>query len=275
MTTTPTLSCASIDNLRSSLSIQGASDETIRAYRSDLTLLLKWLEMNPSQELSLEARVALYLTTHRKIWAARTTLRKLTAIRCWAKNEGAPEVFLKDFRTPTPNKQEPHPLPEGIDGVKRMLAVARTPDKRALVALCGLCGLRISEACAVMPEHIDVHKMEMKVVGKGQKTRYVPISASAWEWIRPAMLDALQEGTSVVRVQQRSARASITSMARKAKLRRRVASHDLRATFATTVLDATKDLLAVQQLLGHADPNTTQIYTSVSEARKRDAVEAV
>lgn len=271
------LSCGSIDQLLNFLSLHGASEETIRAYRSDLTGLLTWLESSPQHPTTMqemETACASYLTLHRKTWAAKTTCRKCTVMRSWAKANGAQE-FLKDYRLPTPEQQKPHPIPEGMPGVDAMLAVARTPQKKALVTLCARVGLRVSEACAVVPADFDVPAMKLKVVGKGAKTRTVPLSKRAWEDLQVAFMQAVGNRSTLVVCQQRSARASITSMGRRAKLGRRVASHDLRSTFATAALEATKDLSAVQDLMGHADPATTRIYTSVSEERMREAVEAL
>jgi len=275
---TTTLCSGSIGQYLDSLCAMGMSPHTVRAYSSDLRAMASWLDLHPDAQATTETRIATYLTTHRSSWSANTTNRKLTAVRSWARFQGEP-TFLENYRAPKAADQEPHPIREGIPGIDRMLEIPVTPSKKALVALCGLCGLRVSEACAVRPEDIDIDRLLLRVRGKGDKTRYVPISRKAWMHIMPAVLDASIAGavgrSTLVGTGERSARASITSIARRAKLRRRVASHDLRATFATAALDATKDLLAVQQLLGHADPATTQIYTSVSEARRRDAVEAL
>lgn len=274
-----TLSCASIDLFLNSLSVQGGSEHTTKAYRSDLKGFLAWWEAHhPYQKTmlgTLEENAARYLTANRKKWAPRTVLRKVTALRSYAKWAGEPATFLENYRLPTPEKAEPHPVVEGIPGVELMLEVARTPQKQALVALCGLMGLRVSEACDVVPVWLDVPTMTLKVIGKGSKTRHVPISAKAWRYLEVAYAQAVQNGSSLVGIQERGARASISSLARRAKLSRHVASHDLRATFATRALEATMDIRAVQELLGHASVETTQIYTSTSDARKRGAVEAI
>lgn len=194
-----------LDAFLAKLTMAGASPETIRAYRSDLRGFILWMDATPSPD-PIEMRAAKYLTTNRSSWAAATTLRKLTAIRSWAKWAGDPD-FLTDYRAPTPAINEPHPVAEGMRGVDAMLEVASTPRKRALVALCGLLGLRVSEACAVMPNDIDIAQMSLKVTGKGDKVRYVPISQRAWTHLHPAMLAAAIDGGTLVGTKSRSARA--------------------------------------------------------------------
>ena len=115
--------------------------------------------------------------------------------------------------------------------------------------------------------------MTLRVRGKGDKTRHVPISGAAWESIEKARKLAIDNGTTLVDRTERGARAAITRHAKNAGLSRHVSSHDMRATLATAAYESTHDLRAVQELLGHADAKTTQVYTGVSMAAKRAAVE--
>jgi site-specific recombinase XerD len=270
------------------LATRGASENTIRAYRTDLRQFAEWAgqELNPV-EVS-ETLAATYLTTHRGEWSATTTNRKLIALRSWAKWAGEP-TFLHDYMAPTPAAPQPHPLPEGIPGVMRMIGVvtmpkyprdrmksaARCHQRRALVALCGLCGLRVDEAVRTTAADIDVARSELKVRGKGDKTRVVPLSTKAWDAIRPAYNLAKLRGSTLTEVENRQARRIITYLGHKAGLSRDVSSHDLRATFATAAYEASKDIRAVQELLGHSSVETTQVYTGISKETRRAVVEAV
>lgn len=142
-----------------------------------------------------------------------------------------------------------------------MITACNNERHAALIALCGLVGLRISEALAVRPSHFDLHKMQLVVLGKGDKERIVPISPEAWEVLQYPTTRAFCNGNAlVVGMQDRAARAMVTRVAKAAKLQRRVSSHDLRATFATEVYNKTLDQRLVQILLGHASSATTEIY---------------
>jgi integrase/recombinase XerC len=258
-----------IDQFLANLTINGASHETIRAYRADLMGAL--LEVgSPTTWADTEHQLATYLTDHRAALAPKTTARRLTTFRSYARCHGQRD-FLANYRAPKAATAEPHPIPEGIDGVLRMIQSSRNPRHRALCALTGLMGLRISEAIAVHRDDFDIAEMVLTVRGKGDKTRIVPVSDKAWRYIKTAHAKA-GDG-SIVKLGNRGARYAISRHARNAGLSRHVASHDMRATLATAAYDKTRDLRAVQELLGHADPRTTQVYTRVSMTARRTAIE--
>lgn len=155
-----------------------------------------------------------------------------------------------------------------------MIRVATTHEQRAMCVLTGLCGLRISEAMDCELSWLDLHEMTLRVRGKGDKTRYVPVSKIAWSILSGRHAEVLLSGgTRYITCEERNARDTITRLAKRASLSRRVASHDLRATFATAVYDRTKDPRVVQELLGHASLTTTQIYIGVTMKAMREAVE--
>jgi site-specific recombinase XerD len=224
---------------------------------------------------TFEDQAMKWLNATRKEAAPKTTGRRLTSLRAFAKWAGW-EAVLTDYSTPTPAKPVPHPLPEGIDGVRRMLVIAKYDNERALVALCGLCGLRVSEALSVIPHDFDLESMTLTIRGKGDKTRIVPVSREAWNILAPAVTRAYcgqKDGGSVVDMYDRQARRCVTRLGRKAKLKRHISSHDLRATFATAVYDKTMDIRLVQDLLGHSSVETTQVYTGVGMDKMKKGVE--
>lgn len=269
-----TLTQGSIDQYLNWLSANGGSPRTEKAYRTDLEMLLAHLAANHpnlATDDELELAVAGYLTDLRTRLAPTTIHRKLAAFRSWGKRSGRP-AFLAGYRAPTPPAPEPHPLPEGIDGVLRMISCAGTPQHAAVVALCGLAGLRVSEACAVRPEDLDMADRILLVHGKGAKLRRVPLSDAAANAILPTLL-AATPGEPIVGFGERRAREVITELGVSAKLSRRVASHDLRATFATAAYNKSLNLRAVQTLLGHANSKQTEVYTGVSVAQMRDAAD--
>lgn len=155
-----------------------------------------------------------------------------------------------------------------------MLERTRNAEQRALVGLCGYAGLRVSEALATTTEWFDLKTMLITVRGKGDKERIVPLSNKAWSAVSTAMVDALgRSDKRLIRYQDRSARKCITTLGEKAGLSRSISSHDLRATFATEVYNKTKDQRVVQELLGHANGSTTEVYIGVTHNAMKLAVE--
>jgi len=264
----------SIERHRSWLTGRGASVHTVRCYASDLRLFLAW--MAPATEVPMvefETCAQAWLNLHRRVWGAKTTQRRRTALRSFAGFAGMPEVLL-DYRAPSAARPVPHPMPEGAEGVIRMVEAAHGAQHRALVALCGLCGLRVHEAIAVRVADVDTRDMTLVVRGKGDRRRVVPISATAWRYIGDAVAEAvLAHRAHLVPLADRTARDVITRLAKRAGLARHVSSHDLRATFGTAAYAKSKNLRAVQDLLGHATSRTTEIYTGVAERDMRDAAD--
>ncbi len=155
-----------------------------------------------------------------------------------------------------------------------MISVSKTHQQRALVAFCGLAGLRIGEALDMAVPAIYIDEMVLEVRGKGDRSRIIPMSEGTWDNICPAYIDAISVNPSskLIHYQDRSARLAITNMGVRAGLSRKISSHDLRATFATAVYDHTKDLRVAQELLGHANSSTTEIYTGVSLEAMREGM---
>lgn len=220
---------------------------------------------------NLEGDTAVYLNTGRRNWSAKTTCRKLTTFRSFGQWLGFP-TFLATYKPPTPAKPQPHPIPEGIAGVVAMIDRTRNPLHKALLALNGLMGLRIDEVVNITTDCFDVENMTLKVRGKGDKTRVIPISDLAWKYIEPRFEYCGENSNlKLVPYTNSGARKAVTRHGRNASLSTRVRSHDLRATFLTAAYTKTKDLRAVQELAGHADPKTTMTYTGVSMAAMREA----
>lgn len=157
-----------------------------------------------------------------------------------------------------------------------MIEVASKDSHRALIALCGLMGCRVAEALAMRPSNFDLERMQATIRGKGGRVRVVPISSYAWEVLQTPTARAFCSGDlEIVGLKDRFARRVITQLAEKANLKRHVASHDLRATFATSVYDKTLDQRLVQELLGHASGSTTEIYIGRSNDQLRKGVELI
>jgi len=269
-----TLSVEAIDQYRQWCIARGRSANTVKAYSSDLKEFLKaagedgLIQRDEYEELAMS-----WLNLTRNIVSPKTTARRLTTLKGFAKWMGLSDP-LSDYIAPVPSRTIPHPIPEGPEGVTRMCEQAKNNEQEALVALIGFVGCRVGEALSVTTSSIDTENMMLTIRGKGDKTRVVPISENAWRHIAPAFVVAhRKEDHRLVSYRDRFARQVITNLAARANLKRRVSSHDLRATFATAAFDKTGNIRVVQELLGHANSATTEIYTGVADAQLREAVD--
>jgi integrase/recombinase XerD len=145
---------------------------------------------------------------------------------------------------------------------------------RAILELLYACGLRVSELCTLRIKDIIVEAEIIRVFGKGSKERIVPIGSSALDWINQYLLKVrhlfVKRGKTedILFLNQRGTQLSrmsiwklVQSSARKAEIQIHVHPHIFRHSFATHLLEGGADLRAVQEMLGHSDISTTQIYT--------------
>lgn len=253
------------------LASRGKAENTIKAYTTDLEMFLDWTQQPvPKNDYDLEC--AAWLNATRDAAMPKTTSRRLTSLKVFARWAKWPLDELSDYSAPDAGRSVPHPLPEGVAGVLSMIEVADGIEAKALIALCGLAGLRVHEALSIQPSAVDPELKLLNVRGKGDKTRPVPLGVTAWSYIFPAVVDALlNQKPVIVNLPDRTARDWVTRYGRLAELSRPVASHDLRATFATAAYRKSKDIRAVQELLGHASSSTTEGYIEVRLEEMRDA----
>lgn len=268
-----TLTLDTIEKFRSTLSGRGNSEATIKGYSTDLRIFLSEIEESSIPMEDFEEVGQNWLQANRQRLSPKTTGRRLTSLRMFAKWAGWPSMF-GEYRPPKSAKPLPHPLPEGIEGVYRLMKIAHNDRQRTVIALCGLMGCRIGEALKVVPSDFDFNEMMLTIHGKGNKDRVIPVSERCWSEIVLTVGRAYVNGNKcLVPVSDRYARRVITKLGSEAGLRRPISSHDLRATFAQEVLNHTQNMRVVQELLGHESIETTQIYTMARVKDMRAAVE--
>ncbi len=180
-------------------------------------------------------------------------------------------------------------LPD-ILSVQEMVALLSQPDTatpqglrdRAILEVLYAGGLRVSELVHLDMDHYDAQRGEMRIWGKGNKERIGLLGRHAQEWLRRYVLEgrphllgkqrdagALFVNRFGTRLTARSVQSILHQCTVKAGLNKRVTPHVLRHTFATHLLDGGADLRVVQELLGHSQLSTTQVYTHVSRSRVR------
>jgi integrase len=219
----------------------------------------------------LESLAAAWLNDHRKTLAPRTTARRLTSIRRMSRALGM--RILEEYNCPTAARPRPHPLPNGKEDLGLLFAATENARYHGLISLMGLCGLRIQEALNVRAHDFNTSSLTLRVVGKGDRERIIPVPPAAWHYLCPLVTGAWANNDRLLSWSDRHAREVITDLGYSARLSRRISSHDLRATFATEAYRKTLNIRAVQELLGHASVLQTQVYVGVADEEMREAAD--
>lgn len=268
------LSTDSITALRLRLGSRGISENTLRGYCSDLRLFLEATGSETVEIGEYEELAMMWLQMNRKKVAPKTSARRLTSIKAFAKLMFGLEV-LTEYQGPETAPGAPHPIPEGMAGVNAMMDCAANAQHKALIALCGKMGCRIQEALDLTYENFDWNGMTLRIRGKGDKTRFVPIPDDGWDYLADVVAASMIRSMPLINMHERYARKVITQLGERANLSRKISSHDLRATFATAIYDLTRNIRLVQWLLGHVNVTTTQIYVGVEMEALRSAVNSI
>ncbi len=274
---------------------RNASAHTVKSYREDLTQALDYFRTRLSEG---NARVADltprilrgYLAwLHDQGYARSTLARRLAAVRSWCRFLCRRGVLADNpadgLRGPRQEKRLPHFLAEGDLG--KLLAGVPSDGglslrDRAILETLYSAGLRVSELTGLNLEDLDLDGGLLTVRGKGKRERLAVVgkaatqALTAWLDARTAMKGSRQQ--AAVFLNQRGTRLTVRSVGRilrkhvqTAGLDPRASPHTLRHSFATHLLDRGADIRSVQELLGHRNLGTTQIYTHVTTHRLRDS----
>ena len=273
-------------------SLSSLSPNTVSAYRRDVRDFVIWAEragaVGPEGIDRLVLRRYLSFLTTRRM-ARRSIARKAAALRRyfgWLTRTG---VLATDPSRRLAAPRGDGRLPHVLKTEELETLLAEGPDDgpvgrrdRAVVELLYGSGLRVGELCGLRPADLDLIRGQLLVWGKGAKQRQLPMSESSVEAVREwveagrATMVGPETPDDALFVNRRGRRLSPRDVRR--ILDRRSASpthpHALRHTFATHLLDGGADLRAVQELLGHEDLATTQLYTHVSKERLRTVYDA-
>jgi integrase/recombinase XerC len=270
------------------------SKYTLRNYRTDLEGFLYALAGWEIDLLQVERRdLRRYLAVLLGQGVVEASIRrKVSTIRSFYKWLRAQEILNTDplygVTGPKPGRRLPHVLdPSDIYRLVASVDGVEPPDQRdrALLELLYAAGLRVSEVASLDVSEIDVRDRAVRVRGKGKKERVCVFGGPAARAVQLYLRDGrtkLAAGKQPAlflnrfggRLTARSVQSIVRKRATRAGLPVAVHPHLLRHSFATHLLDGGADLRVVQELLGHESPNTTQVYTHVSEAKKRSVMEA-
>ncbi len=274
---------AGIDNFLVYLrDVRQLSRHTLDGYRRDLGTLLEYsIEHGKSGAGELvESDIRQWVSQlHRRGLAGSSIQRGLSAARSFfnylGREQGRPRNPAASVQAP----RRPRKLPKTLDAdqVNKFLSfqedslIARRD--RAIAELFYSSGLRLAELAGIDIGDLDRHSRLLTVTGKGSKTRTVPVGTVAldaienWLEVRPGIASSDDGATALFtsnqgqRISVRSIQARLKLQGRKAGMHQDVHPHMLRHSFASHMLESSGDLRAVQELLGHANISTTQIYT--------------
>lgn len=271
---------------------EGLSDNTRKAYGSDLTLFSDWLAKNHRTGLLAISAVEIneYLVLkYKQKTSERSTARLLSSLRrfyLYCVREGLiTQEPTATLDSPSIGKPLPGTLSEAdVD------ALLQAPDidqpigcrDRVMLEVLYATGLRVTELVTLKLSQINLRQGVIRVIGKGNKDRLVPIGENADEWLnryfnqaRPAILKARKSDDAFV-TERGSAMTRqafwylIKRYAMEAGIQKPLSPHTLRHAFATHLINHGADLRVVQMLLGHSDLSSTQIYTHIANERLKE-----
>jgi len=271
---------------------RGLSKNTIQSYASDLVQCANFLKVQCVADWSGVDQASVSAWTaelSRKDYARTSQARKLSALRMFAKHLVRENYRKDDFTELLGSPKLSRKLPDVLtrEEVELLLNAPSTATPhglrdRAILELFYSSGLRVSELCGIMFQNINLDDGYVRVFGKGSKERISPIGGAAIKAVndymtsgRPQFIKA-KTGSELFLSQQGRAISRkmvwvlIKEHARKAGIKKPIKPHLLRHSFATHLLEGGADLRAIQEMLGHSDISTTQIYTSVQAARLAD-----
>lgn len=270
---------------------RGLSENTLTAYRSDLQGLAQWLR---EQELGLlgAARHDLLRYLQQRVEqgaSPRSSARLLSSLRRFYRHLLRERLLQEDPSARIDAPKLGRALPKSLteDEVENLLDAPDTSSAmglrdRAMLEVLYASGLRVTELVSLLMPQINLQQGLVKVVGKGNKERLVPLGEEALNWLeryvregRGILLGARQSdvlfpskhGTAMTR---QAFWQLIKRYAAKAAIDKPLSPHTLRHAFATHLLNHGADLRVVQLLLGHSSLSTTQIYTHVARERLKN-----
>src|SRR4029453_7248053 len=290
--TPETPSLAAIDRFLDAVWMErGLSPNTLSAYRADLTALDRWLQARGSSRVAAQRADLLAFIAYRVEAGARprSTARQLSSFRRFYRyliRDGAiKEDPTAQIAMPKIGRSLPKSLTEGEGEALLKAPVIEDPlghRDRCMLEVLYATGLRVSELVNLKSSQVNMNQGVLRIVGKGDRERLIPLGEEAVSWLQKFMNGArleilLERQTDYLFPTRRGDRMTrqafwhiIKRYAHKAGVQKALSPHTLRHAFATHLLNHGADLRVVQMLLGHSDLSTTQIYTHVARERMKE-----
>lgn len=261
----------------SSKKLEGLSSITLEGYGLDLKIFADRVKKRTEDISAADIRVFLAQFDHLKMSSISKKLSVLKSFFGWLTAE---EILLRDptakLRPPKKEKRVPKAL--SIEDLEMMREACVTDRQRAFLEILYATGCRLTEIHDLNKSDINYQSMSCSVIGKGNKEREVYFSFKSMYHLRKYLMGRTDDEEALMvterrpyrRLSKRGIQREIGVIAKLAGLDKKVSPHTLRHTFATLTLNNGADIVAVQHLLGHSDPSTTQGYAVLSDERKRE-----
>ena len=270
---------------------KGLSNNTIDAYRRDLGDFLEFCDKNGVSDLSKVQRSHInnYIRGLReRDFSPSSVNRKIASFRGFFKWLCANEYSNSNPTLTLEQPKMPQRLPKvvTIQEIESILNQNLNELQRVIVELLYGCGLRVSELANLKINDFDINGKYLQCTGKGSKDRIVPLGSKAIDAIknylpqRDFYVNKYRLNTKNLLINEKGknvSRQEIYSFIREQgeKIHKHISPHTLRHSFATHLLENGADLRVVQELLGHSDVSTTQLYTHISKKRLKEVYFAI
>ncbi len=268
---------------------QGLSENTLSAYGSDLRIFAKWLAEKPMLEVDGADLSGFLASRYKEGIGDRSSARILSSLRRFYGYYIRENSIQIDPTALIESPQIGQPLPKSLSekDVELLLDAPEITNAlgfrdRAMLEMLYATGLRVSELVNLKFEQISFRQGVVRIIGKGNKERLVPVGEEAMSWLEGYMNQARktilgERQCDYLFVTNRADSMTrqafwhiIKRHAKKAGINKELSPHTLRHAFATHLLNHGADLRVVQLLLGHADLSTTQIYTHIARERLKE-----
>ena len=266
---------------------KGLSGNTVEAYRNDLTSFLDFCSQRGSNEIDEIDRSdinAYILKLRDEKYSPSSVVRKIASMRGFFKWFCANDYGKKNPTQTLERPKLPKRLPKvmTVDELNTILNTDLNKEEKLIVELLYGCGLRVSELVNLKLSNIDIKSKYIQCCGKGSKERVVPFGKKAKDALERyfkyrdiiVMQNKLNNPKDLFIKEngKRISRQDVYNFIRKQgeKIHKHISPHTLRHSFATHLLENGADLRVVQELLGHSDVSTTQLYTHITKKRLKE-----
>jgi len=271
---------------------KGLSINTVEAYRRDLSAFLDFCYEKSSIEIGEIKRTHInsyILNLRENNYTPRSIVRKIASLRGFFKWLYANEYTLTNPTQTLEQPKLPKRLPKimTIEEISQILNADLNKEEALIIELLYGCGLRVSELVGLKLNNIDINSKYIQCYGKGSKERIVPFGKKAQSALKKYLkyrdLIILQNRLADTKILllksdgKAVTRQDVYNFIRKQgeRIHKHISPHTLRHSFATHLLENGADLRVVQELLGHSDVATTQLYTHITKKRLKEVYFAI
>lgn len=260
---------------------KGLSQNTLEAYRRDLSEFSQGVE-DITKVDRMSINMFIRKLRENKL-APSSIIRKIASLRGFFKWASSAGIIDKNPASTLEQPKVPQHLPKvvSIKEIEEMLHNNLTPLEHVIMELLYSCGLRVSELVNLKTNDIDLSSKYVRCFGKGSKERIIPIGEIAKKAVteympeRDFLVKKYNLNTKLLLIQNSGrfiTRQDVYTFihAQGKLIHKNISPHTLRHSFATHLLENGADLRVVQELLGHSDVSTTQLYTHISKKRLKD-----